>query len=104
MATGPGEIDRVFYDLGTRLRKFKQEFAIEFQKRIEDRTPVVSGALKNGWVTTQTQQGITLSNTQDYAGYVEYGTDKMAPRAMVATTLLEKDQIAQIAKKRAGLI
>ena len=89
MSTSPGEIDKVFVELNTNLRKFKQEFAMEFQRRLENRTPV--------------QKGFLLSNTQDYAYYVEFGTPVMAPRAMVRTTLLEKDAIAAVAKQRAGI-
>lgn len=99
----PGEIDRMFIDLDTRLVKFKQEFAMEFQSRVEERTPVLTGALKKGWLTKLTQTGFTISNIQPYASYVENGTEKMAPRAMIATTLVEKDQIAKIAKEKAGL-
>lgn len=103
MATSPGEIDKMFIDLNTNLRKFKQEFAMEFQKRVEDRTPVRTGALQAGWVTTQRQTGFDLSNTQDYAEYVENGTPHMAPKGMIRTTLLETDQIAEVAKQRAGI-
>ena len=103
MSTSPGEIDKVFVELNTNLRKFKQEFAMEFQRRLENRTPVLTGALQAGWVTKQTQKGFLLSNTQDYAYYVEFGTPVMAPRAMVRTTLFEKDAIAAVAKQRAGI-
>ncbi len=99
----PGEIDKLYVGLDTKLRKFKQEFASEFVQRVEERTPVDTGKLKAGWVTKQTQTGFEISNTQPYAGYVENGTDKMAPRLMIATTLVEKDQITEIAKERAGL-
>lgn len=90
-------------DLQTKLRNFKQEFAMEFQKRVEDRTPVLTGALKAGWVTEQTVTGFTLNNVQPYAEYVENGTDKMAPRAMVATTVLEIDQMVDLVAKKVGL-
>ena len=93
----------VSIELNTKLRNFKQAFAMEFQKRVEDRTPVLSGALKAGWVTEQTATGFNLNNVQPYAEYVENGTEKMAPRAMVGTTLLETDQIADIAAHRVGL-
>lgn len=101
--TEPGEIDRFFVELDTKLVKFKREFASETAKRVEDRTPVVTGALKAGWLTSITQTGFNISNIREYAAYVEYGTPDMAPRAMLRTTLLEADQIAQVAKERAGL-
>jgi len=99
----PGEIDKLFVDLETRLVKFKQEFAMEFQQRLENHTPVRTGALKAGWVTQLSQTGFKLSNIQPYAAYVEYGTEKMAPRAMIGTTLLEKDQIVKVVKDKLGL-
>jgi hypothetical protein len=98
-----GEIDQFFVDLKTNLRKFKQEFAMEFQQRVEQRSPVRTGALQKGWVTDQKQTGFTLSNVQPYAGFVEWGTEHMAPVGMVATTLLEKEQIAAVAKQKAGI-
>lgn len=101
--TEPGEIDRLFIDLETRLVKYKQEYAIEFQQRVEERTPVLTGALKRGWLNKLTRTGFTISNIQPYASYVENGTEKMAPRGMIATTLLEKDQIAQVVKNKLGM-
>ena len=98
-----GDIDAVFVNLGTRLRRFKQEFAVEMLERIRARTPVETGALKGGWGQTQRQEGFDIWNTQDYAGYVEYGTIHMAPRGMIRTTLMEKEDIAKVAKERAGL-
>jgi hypothetical protein len=95
-----GEIDKFNINLDTRLRKFKQEFGIEFLERLRARTPVRSGDLQEGWGFDMKQQSIDIWNTQDYAAYVEYGTEKMAPRAMLRTTLLEKEQIAEVAKQR----
>jgi hypothetical protein len=100
---GPGEIDKLFIELDTRLRNYKKEFAMEFQHRVEEKTPVVTGALKKGWVTAQKQTGFELSNVEPYAAYVEWGTEKMAPRGMIASTMLEVDQISEIAAKRAKL-
>ena len=101
--TSPGDIDAVFVDLGTKLRKFKMEFALEMLDRIRSRTPVLTGKLKDGWGQTQRSEGFDIWNVQDYAGYVEYGTIHFPPRGMIRTTMLEKDQIAQIAKERAGV-
>jgi len=99
----PGEIDKYFIDLDTRLVNFKKEYAMEFQRRVEERTPVLTGALQKGWLNALTQTGFTISNIQPYASYVEYGTEKMAPRAMIGTTILESEQIAKVAKDKAGI-
>lgn len=99
----PGDIDKLFVDLDTNLKRWPQEFAMEAQARIEQRTPVLSGALKGGWGTTMRKGGFDIWNTKDYAAFVEFGTPKMAPVGMIRTTLLEKDQITEIALKRSGI-
>ena len=99
----PGEIDKLFVDLGTNLRKFKEEWAMEATTRIQQRTPVRTGALQGGWGITMKTGGFEIYNTKEYAAYVEYGTPKMAPVGMVRTTLLEKDDITKVAKERSGI-
>ncbi len=96
-----GQIDKFKIDLNTRLRKFKQEFGVEFLERVRQRTPVRTGALKNGWGFTLKLESIEVYNTQEYAAYVEYGTEKMEPRRMLTVTVLEAEQIAEVAKERA---
>ena len=96
----PGEITKFNIDLETRLRNFKKEWAFEFLERVRARTPVRTGALQEGWGFKPRLESIDIYNVEDYAGYVEYGTEKMAPRAMLRTTLLEAEQIAAIAKER----
>lgn len=99
----PGEIDNLFIDLSTRLVKFKKEFAMEFQQRVEHKTPVLTGALKKGWITKTTQTGFNISNIMPYASYVENGTPFMAPRAMIALTVVEIPQITKVVKERLGI-
>jgi hypothetical protein len=97
------EIDKVFLDLNTRLRKFKREFGSEFTQRVAEKTPVKTGALQGGWGFVEKQDDIEVYNTKDYASHVEYGTPHMAPRGMLRRTLLEKDEIAEVAAQKAGL-
>jgi len=99
----PGEIDNFFVGLDTKLRKFKEEWGVEFLERVRQRTPVQTGALKGGWGFDMKAKDISVYNTKDYAAYVEYGTEKMAPRAMLQTTMLEKELITEVAKQKAGL-
>lgn len=100
MATG--EIDRVFAGLDTRLRKFKQEFGMETVERVASRTPVgKTGRLQGGWGFQMRQEDIEIYNVVEYASFVEYGTEHMAPRGMLRTTLLEADDIARVAMERA---
>ena len=98
-----GSIDSWLIEMDTKLRKFKEEWAVEFLERVRYRTPVRTGALRDGWHQQQKQTSIDVSNTQPYAAYIEYGTPKIAPRAMLRTTLEEADQIAEIATHKAGL-
>ncbi len=96
-------------DVKGKLQAFKEEFAKEFQKRVEDRSPVDTGLLKKSWETEIVPGAINLTSDatnksgQQYAGYLEYGTEKIPPVGMVRTTMLEAEQIAKIAKERAGI-
>ncbi len=98
-----GEIDKVFAGLNTKLRRFKSEFGMEFVERVEARTPVISGILQSGWGFTSKATDIEIWNLREYASYVEYGTPKMAPRGMLRATILECEDIAEVAAERAGL-
>jgi hypothetical protein len=98
-----GEIDRVFANLDTSLVKFKREWGVEALQRVENRTPVLTGALKRGWGFEMKAKDIEIYNTKDYAEYVEYGTPHMAPVGMLRATLNEAEQISEVAAKKAGL-
>lgn len=97
------DIDKVFPQLQTKLRKFKEEWGMEFKRRVEERTPVKTGRLQGGWGFTQKRDDIEIYNTVEYASYVEYGTDTMAPRGMMRTTLLEADDITAVVKEKLDL-
>jgi len=99
----PGEIDNVFIELDTKLRKFKEAHGVELMERVKQRTPVDTGHLQNSWGFQMKSTSYEVYNTKDYAAYVEYGTEKMAPRGMLRTTLLEVDQITEVAKRKVGL-
>jgi hypothetical protein len=101
--TSEGEIDGVIAGLNTRLRKFKEEWGVECLERARVRTPVDTGALRGAWHFVIKATDIVISNGMDYAYWVENGTQKMAPRGMLATTLLEADQITEVARQKAGL-
>jgi hypothetical protein len=92
-----------FTNLMLQLDRFEEEFAQEFLTRLRDRTPVDTGRLQAGWELEVKGGEFEVRNPVEYAGYVEYGTEHMAPRAMLATTLLEVDQIADYAAKKVGL-
>lgn len=78
-------------------------FAEESVARIKRRTPSVTGTLRDGWQSSVTSDSITISNDVPYAGFVEYGTNKVAPRAMVRTTAEEAQSIWSQSVEKAGL-
>jgi uncharacterized protein CbrC (UPF0167 family) len=92
-----------------KLTKVKQEFANEFLKRVKEKTPVLTGLLKDSWVVTVKQGKINLTNDakneegREYVAYVEYGTHRFPGFFMVSLTMMEAEDILQVAKKNAGL-
>jgi hypothetical protein len=96
----PGEIDGVFAGLDTKLRKFRQEVGMEVRERVEQRTPVVTGELQNGWGFDLNGNDIRFWNVAPYSFWVEYGTEQMAPRGMLRTTLLELPDICERVSKK----
>lgn len=97
------EVQSTFAQLDAALKKFKIEWADEAFTRIVQRTPVDTGALKADWKQEQRTGGFDIWNTQGYATYIEQGTPKMAPVGMIATTILEKNQISELAKQRSNI-
>lgn len=94
---------KVFEELNIALDGFAEEFADIFMGRVVRRTPVRTGALRNGWTSEVTDNSITVSNDVEYAAHVEYGTYKMEPRRMLTTTIMEAEDIAEQAARKAGL-
>lgn len=93
--------DKIFIDLQTRLRKFKEAWAVEFIERVQDKTPENTGRLKESYFVQQKKEGFDLGSVEDYFSYVEHGTSKMRPRRMVGRTLLEEEEITALAVERA---
>lgn len=60
---------------------------------VKARTPVDTGDLKTGWQAKLEGNGIRWSNEKYYAGFVEFGTRKMAPRSMLSGSI---DDIAEV--------
>lgn len=54
---------------------------------IAARTPVDTGKLKSSWQLRLEGGGLRIKNEAPYAGFVEFGTRKMAPRAMMTSSL-----------------
>jgi hypothetical protein len=62
-------------------------------------TPVDTGELRDGWHDDGTAADVTavtkISNEVDYGPYVEWGTSRMEPRAMMQRTIDEAPAIAE---------
>jgi HK97 gp10 family phage protein len=56
---------------------------------IKARTPVDTGKLKSSWKVGLEGGGLRIKNDTFYAGFVEFGTVNMAPRAMMTSSLPE---------------
>ena len=56
---------------------------------IKAKTPVDTGRLKRDWNLKLEGNGIRITNEAYYAGFVEFGTKKMAPRSMMTSSLPE---------------
>ena len=87
MSSTNGEIEQVFSQLNSKLRRFKEAFGVETLERARQRTPVVTGAMKGGWGFTMKATEIEFYNVCDHAYYVEYGTVHQAPRAVRASEI-----------------
>jgi hypothetical protein len=92
-----------------KLEKLRQAFGEEFLNRVKQKTPVLTGQLEESWELVLEPDSIGLQNDatneegEYYALYVEYGTYKMAGTFMVSSTMLEAQDILQVAKKNVGL-
>jgi hypothetical protein len=73
------------------IKELEQLLLEELYGRIVDKTPVLSGKARDGWKLDAINSSIT--NDVEYIGYLETGTSTSAPVGMVATTLIETDNI-----------
>jgi HK97 gp10 family phage protein len=60
---------------------------------IKARTPVDTGKLKSSWKVGLEGGGLRIKNDTFYAGFVEFGTSKMAPRSMMTSSLPEIQEV-----------
>jgi hypothetical protein len=80
--------------INEELKDLLPKVADELLTRVKDRTPVKTGTARDGWeVTDLTTTGFKIKNDVEYIGYLEDGTPKMRPVKMLATTLMEIDDI-----------
>jgi hypothetical protein len=73
--------------------EFQDEFADEFAKRLREKTPVDTGALRAAWDVNPSGNTTLIGNDKSYASYVENGTEHMQGAHMLKLTLSEKEAI-----------
>lgn len=95
-----GVNDRVFHNMRKRMDEFQEEFAEEFLDRVEDRTPVDTGKLQNGWDIGTSGKTTIVGNDVDYASYVENGTEHMRGAHMLKITVAERQAIGDKVTKK----
>ena len=61
-------------------KKFLELSGKELEKTIKKETPVDNGKLRKSWKSNVTENRVTVSNSREYAIYVEKGTGIFGPR------------------------
>jgi len=89
---------QAFESIQEDLDEFEVDFMEEFAIQVQNKTPVDSGRLKNGWYVN----GMGLLSDVEYWQYVEFGTRHNAPVGMVRRTVAESQSIADTVSNRVG--
>ena len=97
----------ISHNIDEEIRKFEKQLekevndmiyinGVQLFKKIIDRTPVVTGTLKDGWKFNSSKvdgyTAIDITNDVEYAIYVEEGTDKFSGRHMVDLSVAEQER------------
>lgn len=69
------------------IRKALDETQRFAKLKLRANTPVKTGHLRASWDVNKSDRGLRITNSAKYAIYVELGTSRMAPRAMLARSL-----------------
>ena len=75
------------------LQQAEQKFVDLFIERVKQKTPVLTGTLRDGWEGKIFNGSYEFSNPANYTASVEYGTEKQSPVGMLSSTLQETEQI-----------
>lgn len=74
--------------LRQRVERLQYTIPLAFVDVVRPNTPIDTGVLRNSWTWAYTPSSKQyIYNDAPYAGYVEFGTDKMAPRRYTQLTL-----------------
>ena len=88
------DIKTAFKELDSKLKAFKEAWAIEFKDRWQSKYYPGHG-YRDG----------DLHDACDYhyASHVEFGTVNMAPQGQLRSTAMEADQVTEVAKQECDL-
>jgi hypothetical protein len=92
-----------------KVAELAQAFGDEFVARVKEKTPVDTGLLQNSWELEVNQKSINVTNQavnergEPYSAYVEFGTEHVPGVFMLNRTILEVDDIMNVAKAKVGL-
>lgn len=79
--------------LGKIVEEKIRDLGNELFPRIVDRTPVATGAARDGWIMNDAGSGwsytIKITNAMPYAGDLEHGSSQQAPHGMIAVSVWE---------------
>ena len=70
-------------EAASKLDLFAGEYAALLCERVKQKTPVLSGHLRDGWYVTVDGSSFTVGNMVEYAPFVEFGTVDTAPVGML---------------------
>lgn len=120
-------IDKFINKAGANIDRFMREFPQDLAEKVVENTPVLTGNLRANWTAaigvpdrafngvpgddpmgrialnlSKAKGGDTIfiTNNTEYGPYVEWGTSRMAPRAMVRKTLAQAPAIAAATIRR----
>lgn len=100
MAGVSDNVEACIAKIEENLDEFMQAFAAEFLERVQQKTPVLTGRLRDGWVADVNGTELIVSNDVEYAEYIENGTPHIAPFGMLKQTVAEAEDIEAIAVAR----
>jgi hypothetical protein len=79
--------------LGKVVEQKIRAVADELLPKIVDRTPVDTGAARDGWIMNDAGAGwsytIKITNAMPYAAELEHGSSQQAPHGMIAVSVWE---------------
>ena len=101
------DIKTAFKELDSKLKAFKEAWAIEFKDRWQSKYypghGYRDGDLHDACDYQLLSDGILFFNDMDYASHVEFGTVNMAPQGQLRSTAMEADQVTEVAKQECDL-